>query len=105
MEKGFKGVLQDRIHAQRRQRQHRRLPVQEPQHHPFPFGHRNGRNTDIDLPFAYAHACRAILGQPFLRDVQVRHHFHPRHQRPLQVLRRRGLLVKHSVDPVPHAKP
>src|SRR5437762_4613294 len=62
------------------------------------------RHPEVDLARAVAQLDAAVLGQPALGDVKVRHDLEPRDDRGLEPLGRCQQLVQDAVDAEPDAK-
>ncbi len=77
-------------------------PVEDPEDHALAEQGRQGRDPDVDLVAADGQLDPAVLRQPALGDVEVRHDLDPRRDRRGQVARRRHQLVEHAVHPIPH---
>ncbi len=76
--------------------------VEDPQHDALAEHGRQGRDADVDRVAADGELDPAVLRQPALGDVEVRHDLDAAGDRRGQVPRRRDQLVEDAVDPVPH---
>ncbi len=76
--------------------------VQNSQHDALAEHGRQGRDPDVDFVAAQSELDPAVLRQPPLGDVEIRHDLDAARDRRGQVARRGHQLVEHPVDPVSH---
>ena len=81
-----------------------RLLVEDPQHGLLAEDRGQDRHAEVDLAGAVPQLDPAVLGQPALRDVEVRHDLQARDDRRLVALGRRQHLVEHAVHAEPDAE-
>ena len=86
-------------HAQLVQPDQRRGPVENTQHHTFTVDRGHRGHPQVHRPLGRLKPDVPVLGHKTLRDVHAAHDFQTRHDRRLQVLGRRALVVQHAVDP------
>ena len=69
-----------------------------------PIERRQRRNAKIDFAAQRLDLDAAVLRQPALGDVELRHQLHAGDDRRLQLARRIVLLIEHAVDAIANAK-
>ena len=79
--------------------------VQDPHHDGFAVHRRHRRHAQVDLLALYPQADAAVLRQPPLGDVEVRHDLDARDHRGGEAARGRFDFVQHAVDPVADDEP
>ena len=79
--------------------------VEDPHHDRLAVHRRHRRDAKVDLLALHAQPDAAVLRQPPLGDVEVRHDLDARDHRGGEAARRRLDLVQHAVDPVTDDEP
>ena len=90
------------VHAQAREIQPPGLLVEQAQHRSFPVPGGNRRHAHVHRLAGNAQRDAAILRQAFFRDVELRHDFHARNDRPVQGACQFDQVAQRAVDAQAH---
>ena len=91
-------------HAELRQRDAALLLVEQAQHHALAAQRGHGRDAHVHLAVLQAQADAAVLRQPPLGDVELRHDLDAADDRGREVRRRRGRGLQHAVHAIAHVQ-